>query len=757
MPTLLSRSAHQKSHRSFNPLHRPLSQRVFMAALLSVLIVVPCLGPARGPQRPALAASTDSELQPRAFLPAVVGPLRPLRPQAYLPAVMDTTVHLMQPPAHLHGGPLAWASIEAYMNWYLPPDGRIVALEGAVEPYPLDPALGIRDIANFVEQTPPGLIAATAQGIYRREPSTMRWQKMSDLVASHVSVCMNHLWVTPDDHPQEIWESNDDGQTWASVSQGLQGIVVTQIQVELASCSGLNVLTILNGQYVLWRRGRTDGTLPWAQYLTIPGAAVAFSPGGVPGSMLADWIHGPFYAGSTDGHIYQAVYHYDDPPYQFDHWELQYDFGPGKYPILLDREHVSVLDLQSGELQLYKHFNPAYPSVPVPPEWRPAVFPKGDAAWGAKVLPGGVPIKRIFTPNQNADPTTYLALGWDGGLYAYEYDPDNPNGEFIYQFITSTVPHTRMVMGFEAEVFAEVKTVFAGATLTWNGADCTGDDSGFYRSADKGATWTTVATDTARQPIAALQATASITYRVLAATCAGPSLSSDGGAHWLESATLGWPLPAGAQFVAVRRVNGVLWMLYAAGVQANGTAFVYRTSLNADTGLPDTWSNITPSGLVTPTALQLGVYGQNEDDVYVADANTVWLSPDDGLTWQSRSQGLNGAKVRALFDYYNAITGPAIMAATDQGLVYGLSADVMGVWVHTAYTYTTQPREMQFSTIIGGSPTLIGEDYVFDLYSDLFIYPCVQTVAVTHRLNWLNLLPNRKLPALPIDKRRPGC
>nr|MBP8123044.1 hypothetical protein [Caldilineaceae bacterium]MBP9073417.1 hypothetical protein [Caldilineaceae bacterium] len=237
-----------------------------------------------------------------------------------------------------------------------------------------------------------------------------------------------------------------------------------------------------------------------------------------------------------------------------------------------------------------------------------------------------------------------------------------------------------------------------------------------YRSDDKGLTWTEVVSDTARQPIAAVDQA----QLVLAATCTGPSLSQDGGDSWRSPADLGWPLSVGAQHLALYDQDGIT--LYAAGVGGDGASFLYRAAYDAQTGALEAWTQITPTGLGQPQALFISNgEGTTVPQVYLADEKTVWLSTDNGGTWQSRGDNLNGAKVRAFYPYANDVRREAgMLAATDQGLFFGPAAGQTGPWIPTGYAYTRDP--VDFQGIVPGSVYLNGQDGVFLLPFDFFAY-----------------------------------
>ena len=146
---------------------------------------------------------------------------------------------------------------------------------------------------------------------------------------------------------------------------------------------------------------------------------------------------------------------------------------------------------------------------------------------------------------------------------------------------------------------------------------------------------------TARQPAAGLLGDPNL---LLAATCTGPSISADGGQRWREPAEIGWTF-GGARHLAVRYgIDGVSGMtawhsLYAAGAQALEAGFLYRADYDPTSGAVGAWINIAPAGLKSPLALAVADRGLGQE-IYVADADTVWQSDDDGQTWSSRSAGL---------------------------------------------------------------------------------------------------------------------
>ena len=654
----------------------------------------------------------------------------------YLPMAQNPPA-LIPAPAQLSGAPIRAARPWDWDSWLLLPDGRIVDANGAVEPFPLDPALGIRDVYYAIGDSfedegtlPVGLVAATAHGIYRRDEPAFRWSKISDLVGSHLSTCFNNLWVVPDAHPDEIWQSQDDGATWITVSHGLRGDVVSSIQYGLASCMLLHVITSFDGQYHLWGRGSTDRPEPWGLVAPapIPGAAIEHRPGGVPGSFFFTIANGGLdQVGSTDGNIYIPIY--DNYTDEFVEWRSIYSFGAGKYPIRLNEYRLSVLDLATGEMQPYEiSYN--YEHL----IWWPLPSLPASAPWGAKAITNSVWARHIYG-SPDALMFAQVILGQDGGLYRYELGL-GPGGDYGFDLITPTPQRTDFI---PAQGSADwLHALYSGATLTWNGASCTANETGFYRSTDQGVTWTLIVSDTARHPITAPSPRTDGKTWILASTCAGPSLSADGGSTWQTPAALGWPLTTGAEHLTVRGAHygdDFPWdALYAAGVRPNGQAFVFRAGYDETAHALGPWVDITPPDAAQPLALGIGNDDETRHEVYVADENTVWLSVDDGATWHSRSAGLDGAKVLALHPYSNYSSDPydGILAATDQGVMFGQPPEYDSPWIRSAFTYTNQPTDML--RLVGPSHIVLNSaEGAFDLMGEYFYYipPPTPTVACT--------------------------
>jgi len=508
----------------------------------------------------------------------------------------------------------------------------------------------------------------------------------------------------------------------------------------------MHTVTLRRGRYVVWERLLTTGWTAgqWIEVATVPGPAVAYTPGGVPGSILVDFpgAQRRIRAGSTDGKIYRLV---DTPvtpvPNPEGNWEVAQNFGPGKYPVFLASDLLSVIDLSNGDMRFYRWQGTTNEGI-----WVAVAFPGPELPWGASILPNGEVIERLIAQtNPSQVGFAGMALSQTGVLYSFEVDPNTAWP--TWRLVTTQPQRTHFLVTHRAADY--VGPLYSGAALNWNGSNCTADDPRLYRSDNKGLTWTLLTADTARQPVASWFGNPDL---LLAATCAGPTLSLDGGITWRTPADLGWSLNVGAPFLAIRYTHVArtgriarsamdslgplatatgtpiptstppspppLSALYAAGVRANGSAFLYRASFDTQTGAVGPWTEITPPGLVSPTALFVtdATLGQ---EIYLADSNTVWLTTDDGSTWRSRPHGLTGTIVRAI--YPNGDEGyRSILAATDRGLYLGPPANQTGPWIPTGLPYTTQP--LDFQVMFPWSVNLNGGGYSFSLVYEFFRY-----------------------------------
>ncbi|MEZ4712238.1 MAG: hypothetical protein R3A44_33930 [Caldilineaceae bacterium] len=620
----------------------------------------------------------------------------------------------------LHDGPIASAILNNFTNWYLPADGRIIALgkqpNGGnwAEPFPLDPALGIHGIHHGAG----GLYAATDSGVYRRDDQSARWLLISNVPARWVAPSPFNtvqLWMVPVAQPEQIWFSADGGQTWTPEQSGPQG-EITWLRMSPDFAGILEVVALHNGVYTAWSKALAAEPPVWVEIVDLPGAVIdAFAD--LPIS-FASWRGGALdlWAGAPDGNIY----HWANLDGQRQ-WTVVDSFGDNHYPLLLSLSEMSLIDLATGEIQFFRRSEELLDG-----EWTPTAFPRDTYPWGAHILPRGDLIQHYFgAPGMDSPTFTALALSASGALYRFDLDEDPPGrGEpsagptFDWRLVTETPPRNRFLFAGVDQIGA----LYSGAQLTWNGATCSADETGFYRSDDKGASWQPVRNDAARQPVSIGPELTTL----VAAACTGPTLSLDGGVTWLAPTALNWPLATGAQFVMPVQMfdaelgRSVLRALYAAGIRTDGTAFLLRGDYDAAQSTITAWTDISPAELAAPTALHVTDALFIQGLIYLADANTVWLSADDGATWQSRSQGLDGAVVRALAPGEALENGAAIFAATDRGLFYGPPAGVNGNWLKTDNPFGNQPNSFQFGMNFPRSVELNSGNAAYGLLTELF-------------------------------------
>ncbi len=629
------------------------------------------------------------------------------------PTATDAPMTPVPAPARLAGAPLQAAFTygdNLSRVWYLPADGRIVTglasaygrvfyTDAAAEPFPLDPGLGIRGLGD-------GLLAATDHGIFARNGETQRWQKISEPPARLVSRISQRIYVVPPDAPDQLWESTDAGQTWHRDDAGLVGTIVSPMRSVYIGGEFRYVVTLRNGRYVIWG---SSWFSPWVSLATVPGPAINYAPGGVPGSLYVfPWGTGEqlIFAGSSDGNLYRTGRFGDDPAKP---WALAHSFGPGKYPLLLSGDQLSLIDLATGDMALYTATgdsgNGEYFTG-----WRRDGFPGPQTPWGAGVLPGGAEVAHFYGPTSPNDVVwAAMALGTDGALYGYGLPT------FTWRLAAATPERTDFLLTHTIPDM--LGPLYSGATLTWDGANCTATGTGFYRSTDEGATWEQISSETGLRPI---QAIISETNAVLAATCAGPSITTDGGATWRSPADLGWPEATAAPRLAAlfgydAALNRFIWKaFYAAGVRPDGSAFFRRASYDAETGAVGPWTDIAPAGLTAPTAMLV-----TQDVLYLADAGGPWVSSDDGATWARRADGLAGARVVAFYPRIYTAT-PLVLAATNRGLFIGPAVGEAGPWLPTGLVYTTAPQD--FRVFGPQAAYLNSEGRAFPLALELFRY-----------------------------------
>ena len=612
------------------------------------------------------------------------------------PTATPVAMTPISPPFPLQGGPVGRA-MQAEHIWYLAPTGQLRP-DDAAEPFPLDPALQVRAIATGRD----GTLAATDQGIYLRDKS-FRWRRISDTPTRLIGSMFASIWRTTDTQPERVSVSIDGGVTWQDDSTGLEGVVVSPVS---AWTTAQQVLTLRDGRYVLWERGSEQSE--WSELSVVPGTAIAYTPSGIPGSLLYRSLATGLETrvGSSDGRIYRL-----NREGRSAFWEIVHDFGPGLFPLLLDLDWVSLINLTSGDIQLYRWQGGLEEG-----EWLPALYPPAHLSVGRALLPDGQIVRHIYGANSPQQVGfAGLSLAESGDLYAFDMALEDNQPVWKWRLVTENPQRTEFVLAqSEAD---SIGPLYSGPDLTWEGALCAAPDSGFYRSNDKGLSWTGVMSDTARQPVTSIFGQSQF---VLAATCAGPSISPDGGHTWRSPTQLGWPLAVGAQHLALYNSEGVI--LYAAGSDAAGEPFLYRATYDSQNGVVGEWVEITPAGMGQPQTLFVfqGIETVTPS-IYLADEDSVWLSADNGASWQSRSGNLNGAKVRGFYPYFNdGQTEAGILAATDRGLFFGPPAEQVGPWVATGYPYTAKP--VDFQAIVPANVYLNGEDGVFLLPFSFFDY-----------------------------------
>ncbi|MEZ4660192.1 MAG: hypothetical protein R2911_21760, partial [Caldilineaceae bacterium] len=620
----------------------------------------------------------------------------------------------------LHDGPLGSARLNDFNSWYLAPDGRLRVLsrqlEGAnwAEPFPLDPALGV----NAIHSGAAGLYAATNNGLYRRDDQSARWQLISNVPARWVAPSPFNavqIWMVPNAQPDQIWFSADGGQTWTPDQAGPQG-EIKWLRMDPSFGGLMEAVALHNGVYTAWSKALAAEPSVWSAIVDLPGA-VNDTFADLPIS-FASFRAGPLelWAGASDGNIY----YWADLDGQRQ-WTLRDSFGDNHYPLLFGITEMSLVDLETGAVQLYRRTGDTLDGA-----WAPTAFPRDVQPWGAQILPRGDLIQHFFGAPTMDNPTfAALALAESGALYRFDLDEDPPaRGEpsagptFDWRLVTETPPRNRFLFTGVDQIGA----LYSGAQLTWNGASCSAAATGFYRSDDKGVSWQEVSNDAARQ----LVSIGPEPTTVVAASCTGPTLSMDGGVTWQAPAALNWPLPTGAQFVMPVQMfspelgRAVLRAIYTAGVRTDGSAFLLRGNYDAAQSTITNWTDISPVGLAAPTALHATDALFIQGLIYLADANTVWLSADDGATWQSRSQGLDGAVVRALAPGEALENGAAIFAATDRSLFYGPPAGVDGGWLKTDNPFGNQPDNFQFSMNFPRAVELNSGAAAYGLLTELF-------------------------------------
>jgi hypothetical protein len=610
----------------------------------------------------------------------------------------------------INGGPLKVVS--GYnAAWFLSNDARIVGyvpFRTFAEPFPLTPTLRIRDIANFWGTETPGgirgLMAATDNGIYIRDDqgsyAAHRWHKWRDDRAKFLGGCGPFVWISPDSAPNEIWQSFDQS-AWVTVTQSLSGTILSSvISNNPVSCYEAVVVTQVGDKRLVWMAVQ-DPEIPapiiytnWKVIGELPPVELPEKLQGLPVSFFHNSRFGySFVAGDTNGKLYLSRQSGISPDDKFPLvWEEIYDFGPGKYPIVLDEDVVTLVDLATGNATYQVNFNYPDHNLSLPFDWQPLGFPKTGQPVAAMYLPNGEQVRRGFGDYNGS----LYALTQSGALYrdSFEID-DEGKAKHVLRLLSEKSERTHILFGR-----ADVPLLFDAGQLSWTGARCTGQDAGVYVSEDKALTWTRVFTGTPRQLVRVMGLSAEGKDVLLANTCAGPSLSFDAGITWREAPALNWPFRFGAQYV-VGGVDDV--SVYAAGQKPTGQPFVLRASFDPSAQTMSAWEDITPAGLGTPVSLASGFQG-----MYVADAFAVWhyaaaasgpkaatvtAAVNSNAYWVRRAAGLAGARVQSV-----AAAG-VLLAATDKGYFRSTPEDPFDAWTKFDEPYAKPPVEIATSEI----------------------------------------------------------
>ena len=573
-------------------------------------------------------------------------------------------------------GPIAKAAATQGIEWYLLGNGSLVASSNLVEPFPLPTSVQIRSLTQL-NQVQADLLVAAQDGLYRRSAQSYRWQKISDQAAHFIAAAADGLWIAPDQADDQLWFSQDEGITWQPRSSGLTGSV--QSAVHVAGDGTAWVITAQEQQLVLWKLD--SGSETWTQVATLPDAAAAAQKFNLAVSFhLVNHAAGAsVLVGASDGQLYQFT--------ESGEWQSIYSFGDGTYPLLLGSDEVALVDVAQQVTHLYRGVR-ASADEAVPSKWLQLATPMVDLALGAQQIPDGSPLAHYYGWNDYAAAGfVAMALGEDGALYRFDLDPNTPQSAPSWRQVSKEPEHKEFIISHQGDETFGV--FYSGASLRWNGATCTGEAKEFYRSDDQGASWTLVASDQARQPLMVLPGQPNT---ILAATCAGPALSIDGGVTWQEGAALQWPLESGAQLLEIRTSAAAVnvapqWSaFYAGGSDSKGEPFLLRATFDATTATVGEWQSILPSGMKQPLALYATDTGNtvlplgNEDDLYVADASGIWSSSDDGATWSTTPASVQGATVKALISFRPNAAESGLLAATDQGLFMGPLAGQTGDW-----------------------------------------------------------------------------
>ena len=256
---------------------------------------------------------------------------------------------------------------------------------------------------------------------------------------------------------------------------------------------------------------------------------------------------------------------------------------------------------------------------------------EGSVNAAALLLVDGVRVRNLA-----GDPlsTVLFATTMDRRLFRSD------DGGLSWQLVTEEPQITPFLMSA-----ANPDVLYAGT-----GDACTPavNSAPFLRSTDGGVTWETLPTAAGLTPMLAHPTEADT---LLAADCALPFASEDGGVTWA-----GKPDESAAQLWTDYRVLGMAaatlagaapnWdYLYVAGQTDAGDGVI---AYSGDEGA--TWERITPQSNPTPQDLRaLAVDRRTAGRLWFVDANGVWATDDFGAMWTLVDAGLDALTTDAGF------------------------------------------------------------------------------------------------------------
>lgn len=697
-------------HRYFN-IHFNIRFILHSAILSVICLLFVAQQPARA-QEQGVAGEGETAVVHTYFLPIIVG---------------GQTTQPPDPAFQFSGGPLYRAGNLGAASWYLRADSRISLDANGAEPFPFDPELDANSIAAKGE----ALYALADDGLYKRPNSSFRWEQISDIDGRYLSAAPAELWYTPSDHPGEVWHTTDD-LNWASWSDGLTGTVVSPVFFNLSYNAGYFVVTQQSGQDTLWHASDASGSFQWKAVSQIPGNGIDQGKGFF--SRVVDASNGLGVAvmvGSSDGKLYEYRFYNSTVPTDTvgEGWVVLWDFGAGNYPLPLFNNpsgndasnEIAVINQSSGRITLYEGKVVENSTIPKW-QWQVKPFPYEGLTFGVATLSDGKAVQRVYQSMDAPLGMAQMFLAQDGTLEAYEIDP--ATSQYRLSEVISQPQRIDFSLTYSTGIDS-IGSLYSGAELKWQNGLCSGTENGFYRSDDKGKSWLQLTNDKPRHPLYATRGNSPVT--LLAMSCAGPELSTNGGISWTTPAELLWPQSSGSALFAahIPFASTEDPTFFAAGVDNAGVSYVYSSSFSIATKTLGPWHLITPGGLVTPTALAFVPSAVDPNKgLYLADANTVWMSSDSGATWSSRSDGLNGAKV-VDFTGFSNVQGEGVIAATDRGVLFAPivgqpAVNQPGQWIASEYAYTTNPIGFDGAGMLAALDG--GKEVVFTLPSATFVW-----------------------------------